>query len=127
MDVYFACNEIGKAILSRYIRPEDIEEHVDLIRYDGPEEVSANEIFQQIYQQISPERWIQLAKLEYINVKLCTECLIPCDSDRCEDCREPGTTETKPIIDKGKGSMYPKPDPELEDILTQTENMIASL
>jgi len=53
--------------------------------------------------------------------------LIPCDSDRCEDCREPGTTETKPIIDKGKGSMYPKPDPELEDILTQTENMIASL
>jgi len=56
MDVYFAYNEIGKAILSRYIRPEDIEEHVDLIRYDGPEEVSANEIFQQIYQQISPER-----------------------------------------------------------------------
>jgi len=45
MDVYFACNEIGKAILSRYIWPEDIEEHVDLIRYDRSEEVSANEIF----------------------------------------------------------------------------------
>ena len=84
--IYTQCNEIGKAILSCYICEEDIENEMGTISYDGPEDVTAAEIFQAIYQQITPERRLQLARLEHINVKLCQECLIPCDSEFCSDC-----------------------------------------
>ena len=55
IDVYSACNEIGKAILSQYIQEEDIVNEIGYIEYNGSEEVSATEIFHSIYQQISPE------------------------------------------------------------------------
>ncbi|CAG8799362.1 12641_t:CDS:2, partial [Racocetra fulgida] len=71
-----------------YITDYDEEEEMQYITYDGSEEASAQEIFLAIYQQLSPSRRKQLAQLEYINVKLCNECLIPCDSDTCEDSHE---------------------------------------
>ena len=55
LDVYSTCNEIGKAILSRYIQEEDIVNEIGYIEYNGSEEVSATEIFHSIYQQITPE------------------------------------------------------------------------
>ena len=84
--VYEKCNEIGKAILARYITLGDEEEELQYIEYSGSEEASAQEIFLNIYQQLSYSRRKQLAQLDYINVKLCNECLIPCDSEICEDC-----------------------------------------
>ena len=86
MDIYTQCNEIGKAILSRYIQEDDIVNEIGYIEYNGSEEASATEIFHSIYQQITPERRLQLAQLSYINVKLCEDCLIPCDSTYCDDC-----------------------------------------
>ena len=86
IDVYSACNEIEKAILSQYIQEEDIVNEIGYIEYNRSQEASATEIFHSIYQQISPERRLQLAKLEFINVKLCEDCLIPCDSTYCDDC-----------------------------------------
>jgi deoxyuridine 5'-triphosphate nucleotidohydrolase len=103
LEVYNECNEIGKAILSQYITEDDVENE---IRYDGPTEASASEIFQSIYQQISPTRRIQLARLEYINVKLCSECLIPCDKEKCNDCVQ---LEQPPKLDKGKGKAVLEP------------------
>lgn len=54
LDVYSQCNEIGKAILSRYIQEDDIVNEIGYIEYNGSEEASAAEIFQSIYQQIAP-------------------------------------------------------------------------
>ena len=55
IDVYSACNEIEKAILSRYIQEEDIVNEIGYIEYNGSEEASATKIFYLIYQQISSE------------------------------------------------------------------------
>jgi hypothetical protein len=61
MAVYLECNEIGKAILARYISEEDIIEETQYIDYQGDEEATAAEIFQIIYQQLTPQRRLQLA------------------------------------------------------------------
>ena len=118
--VYTECNEIGKAILSRYIYEEDIENEIGTIEYNGPEEASASEIFQAIYQQIAPERRLQLARLEHINVKLCQECLIPCDTKLCEDCVQ----SKQPFNDKGKQK---ENIDELEITINQTNDLTNEL
>jgi hypothetical protein len=70
----------------RKIWIDDIVNEIGYIEYNGSEEASAVEIFQSIYQQIAPERRLQLAQLAHINVKLCENCLISCDSTNCNDC-----------------------------------------
>ena len=47
--------------------------------------------------------------MDYINVKLCQECLIPCDNEKCDDCVQ----SKHPVkIDKGKHPMILEPIPE---------------
>ena len=106
LEVYDECDEIGKAILSRFMYEDDF---VHEIIYESSVEVSATEIFQYIYQQLSPNRRQQLAHLDYINVKLCQECLIPCDNDKCDDCVQ---SELPVKVDKGKHPMTLEPIPE---------------
>ena len=135
LDVYNECNEIGKAILSRYIQEEDIVNEIGYIEYEGSEEASATEIFHSIYQQISPERRLQLAKLEFINVKLCDNCLIPCDSTYCDDCVQPKqeVTHQPPMrIDKGKSPMYPiaeeeEPVEDTNQCVTTSEKLLEEI
>src|SRR5579884_2655588 len=85
------------------------DDYVQEIIYESSVEVSAAEIFQYIYQQLSPNRRQQLARLDYINVKLCQECLIPCDNEKCDDCVQ----SKHPVkIDKGKHPMILELIPE---------------
>ena len=53
LEVYEECDEIGKAILSQFMMEEDFENEIE---YEGSVEASATEIFQSIYQQLSPIR-----------------------------------------------------------------------
>src|SRR5579884_2151934 len=91
LEVYDECDEIGKAILSRFMYEDD---YIQEIIYEGSVEASAAEIFQYIYQQLSPNQRQQLVRLDYINVKLCHECLIPCDKEKRPMTLEPIPEET---------------------------------
>jgi hypothetical protein len=128
LNVYQQCNEIGKAILARYITIYDEEEELEYIEYEGSEEASAQEIFMAIYQQLSPSRRKQLAQLEYINVKLCNECLIPCDSDVCEDCVQSEQAEEPPVKNVIKLEIIKEEDEDdsgydsIDDILMEYYN-----
>ena len=131
--VYEACNEIGRAIMSCYIFREEVTE--DLIKYTGPEEASATQIFNNIYQQISPARRLQLIRLEQINVKLCEECLIPCENKKCDECMNPPLEtieeeeDTTPVqkLDKGKQVIRDQVDEDtdsLNKIVDQTGEIL---
>lgn len=55
----------------------------DLIEDDSDNQV-AN--FHEIYQTIAPTREEQMERLSMLNIQLCEECQMPCESNRCKDC-----------------------------------------
>lgn len=93
----FTYNDLCHLIESDY--SEEIAQNLyDLIdvlfeTYDDSEDnmdvdtvTNATNYFHELYQDLAPTRESQIQRLAEINVHLCMECMIPCESIWCDNC-----------------------------------------
>ncbi|KAG9291132.1 hypothetical protein G9A89_013004 [Geosiphon pyriformis] len=76
-------NEATKENVHQIKETEYIEYTIELAGFDYEDEV---EVYHQITSRTYPTKKAQAQQLEQINIKLCKECIMPCDEQWCSEC-----------------------------------------
>ncbi|KAG9290182.1 hypothetical protein G9A89_022158 [Geosiphon pyriformis] len=83
--------DLAMALINRAIKKdvcqikkaEYIEYIIELAEFDYKDEV---EVYHQIASHTYPTQEAQIQQLEQINIRLCEECIMPCDEQWCPEC-----------------------------------------